>query len=83
VTNIVSREGLRLVAALRRRVHDHVGRLPVTYFDSTKAGVLSSRIIADVEGGRHLMGNMLVEFIGSLSPRCSRADLFAWDQRAA
>ena len=66
VTNIVSKEGLRLVAELRRKVQDHVGRLPVTYFDSTKAGVLASRIIADVEGGRHLMGNMLVEFIGGL-----------------
>src|SRR5215831_19963961 len=66
VTNVVSKEGLRLVAGLRRKVHDHVGRLPVTYFDSTKAGILSSRIIADVEGGRHLMGNMLVEFIGGL-----------------
>ena len=66
VTNIVSKEGLRLVADLRLKVQDHVGRLPVTYFDSTKAGVLSSRIIADVEGGRHLMGNMLVEFIGGL-----------------
>ena len=35
VTNIVSKEGLRLVAELRRKVQDHVGRLPVTYFDST------------------------------------------------
>lgn len=66
VTNIVSKEGLHLVSELRRRVYDHVVRLPVIYFDSTKAGVLSSRIIADVEGARHLMGNTLVDFVGGL-----------------
>jgi len=66
VASIVSKEGLRLVAGLRRKVHDHVAGLPVAYFDSTKAGVLSTRIIADVEGARHLMGNMQVEFISGL-----------------
>ena len=30
---------------MRRRVEAHVARLPVGYFDSTKAGVLISRIM--------------------------------------
>jgi len=66
VTMIVSAEGHRLVAELRRRVQQHVGRLPVTFFDSNKAGALSSRIISDVEGTRHLMGTTLVEFFGGM-----------------
>ncbi len=67
VTWVVSREGHRLVAQLRRKVQAHVGRLPVSYFDSNKAGALASRIIGDVEGTRHLMGYSLVEFVGGIA----------------
>jgi ABC-type multidrug transport system fused ATPase/permease subunit len=66
VSYIISREGHRLVAQLRREVQAHVLRLPVSYFDSAKAGALASRVIADAEGTRHLMGFSLVEFVGGL-----------------
>src|SRR5688572_17364347 len=45
LTQILSKEAQRLIAELRRRVQDHVGRLPVAYYDSNKSGVLVSRIM--------------------------------------
>jgi len=56
----------RAITDMRRRVEAHVARLPVRYFDSTKAGVLISRIMTDAEGIRNLVGNGLVQLIGSV-----------------
>ena len=36
-------------------------RLPIRYFDSTKTGVLISRIMTDAEGIRNLVGTGLVQ----------------------
>jgi ABC-type multidrug transport system fused ATPase/permease subunit len=66
LTQVISKEGHRLVAELRRKVQAHVLRLPVAWFDSAKAGTLATRIIGDVEGTRQLMGFPLVEFVGGL-----------------
>jgi ABC-type multidrug transport system fused ATPase/permease subunit len=54
----------RAITNLRRDVQAHVMRLPVAYFDSTKAGVLISRIMTDAEGIRNLVGTGLVQLIG-------------------
>jgi len=51
---------------MRRRVQEHVGRLPVAYYDGNKTGTLVWRIMADVEGIRNLIGTGLVEFAGGL-----------------
>lgn len=51
---------------MRRKVQAHVGRLPVSYFDTHKTGELVSRIMNDVEGVRNLVGTGLVEFLGGL-----------------
>jgi len=66
LTQVLSKEGQRLIAELRRRVQEHVGRLPVAYYDATKSGVLVSRIMTDVEGVRNLIGTGLVDFIGGI-----------------
>ncbi len=66
LTQLLSKEAQRLIAELRRRVQAHVGRLPVAFYDSTKTGVLVSRIMSDVEGVRNLLGTGLVQFAGSL-----------------
>jgi ABC-type multidrug transport system fused ATPase/permease subunit len=66
LTQILSKEAQRLIAELRRRVQNHIGRLPVSYYDSNKAGVLVSRIMTDVEGVRNLVGTGLVEFVGGI-----------------
>jgi len=56
----------RAITDMRRRVEAHVARLPVRYFDSTKSGVLISRIMTDAEGIRNLVGNGLVQLVGSM-----------------
>jgi subfamily B ATP-binding cassette protein MsbA len=47
-------------------VQAHIGRLPVSFYDANKTGVLVSRIMSDVEGVRNLVGTGLVEFAGGL-----------------
>ncbi len=66
LTQLLSKAGQRLIAELRQKVQAHIGRLPLTYFDSNKTGALVSRIMTDVEGVRNLIGTGLVEFLGGL-----------------
>jgi subfamily B ATP-binding cassette protein MsbA len=54
----------RAITDMRKSVQAHVSRLPVSYFDSTKAGVLISRIMTDAEGIRNLVGTGLVRLVG-------------------
>ncbi|MEP6916228.1 MAG: ABC transporter ATP-binding protein [Acidobacteriota bacterium] len=56
----------RAITEMRRRVEAHVARLPVSYFDSTQAGVLISRIMSDADGIRNLVGTGLVQLVGSV-----------------
>jgi len=56
----------RAITEMRKTVQAHVARLPVNYFDSTKSGVLISRIMTDAEGIRNLVGTGLVQLTGGL-----------------
>jgi subfamily B ATP-binding cassette protein MsbA len=56
----------RAITDMRKRVEQHVLRLPISYFDSTKSGVLISRIMTDAEGVRNIIGTGLVQLIGSV-----------------
>jgi len=56
----------RAITEMRKSVQQHVMRLPVSYFDSTKTGVLISRIMTDAEGIRNLIGTGLVQVSGGL-----------------
>ena len=66
LTQLLSKEAQRLIAEMRRRVQEHIGRLPVAYYDANKTGALVSRIMTDVEGVRNLVGTGLVEFVGGI-----------------
>ncbi len=54
----------RAITDMRKTVMEHVSRLPIRYFDSTKTGVLISRIMQDAEGIRNLVGTGLVRLMG-------------------
>src|SRR5205085_5335030 len=56
----------RAITDMRRTVQAYVLRLPISYFDSTKSGVLISRIMTDAEGIRNLVGTGLVQLTGSI-----------------
>jgi ABC-type multidrug transport system fused ATPase/permease subunit len=66
LTQTLSKAAQKLITELRRRVQEHIGRLPVSYYDSNKTGMLVSRIMSDVEGVRNLIGTGLVDFAGGL-----------------
>src|SRR5438046_3343382 len=63
---LMSTSAERLIAEMRIRVQQHIGRLPVRYYDANKTGGLVSRIMSDVEGVRNLIGTGLVDFVGGL-----------------
>ena len=66
LTQTLSKAAQKLIAELRRRVQEHVGRLSISYYDANKTGMLVSRIMSDVEGVRNLIGTGLVDFVGGL-----------------
>ena len=66
LTQLLSKSAQRLISELRMKVQAHVGRLPVSYYDSNKTGMLVSRIMNDVEGVRNLVGTGLIEFVGGV-----------------
>jgi ABC-type multidrug transport system fused ATPase/permease subunit len=66
LTQLLSKAAQRLIADMRRQIQEHVGRLPIAYYDSTKTGTMVARILSDVEGVRNLIGTGLVDFLGGL-----------------
>ena len=56
----------RAITEMRKQVMSHVTRLPIAYFDSTKTGVLISRIMTDAEGIRNLVGTGLAQLAGGI-----------------
>jgi subfamily B ATP-binding cassette protein MsbA len=70
LTQLLSKEGQRAIAELRRKVQEHIGRLSVGYYDSNKTGALVSRIMSDVEGVRNLIGTGIVDFVGGILTAC-------------
>ena len=66
LTQLLSKSAQKMITELRRQVQAHIGRLPISFYDTNKTGALVSRIMSDVEGVRNLVGTGLVEFVGGL-----------------
>jgi ABC-type multidrug transport system fused ATPase/permease subunit len=66
LSQIVSVAAQRAISDMRIEVQRHVLRLPVSFFDSTKSGVLITRVMTDAEGIRNLIGTGLVQLVGGL-----------------
>lgn len=66
LTQLLSKSAQRMITDLRKQVQAHIGRLPISFYDANKTGVLVSRIMSDVEGVRNLIGTGLVEFAGGI-----------------
>ncbi len=66
LSQIVSIAAQQAIADMRMNVQKHVLHLPVAYFDSTKTGVLISRIMTDAEGVRNLVGTGLIQLAGGI-----------------
>ena len=66
LSQLLSKGGQRLIAELRIKVQEHIGRLSVGFYDENRTGNLVSRIMSDVEGVRNLVGTGLVGFVGGI-----------------
>ncbi len=66
LSQVVSVAAQQAIARLREEVQGHLIRLPVRYFDSTKSGVLVSRVMSDPEGIRNLIGTGLIQLAGGI-----------------
>ncbi|HXQ25415.1 MAG TPA: ABC transporter ATP-binding protein [Candidatus Acidoferrales bacterium] len=66
LTQLLSKSSQRMITELRVKVQAHIGRLPVSFYDANRTGVLVSRIMSDVEGVRNLIGTGLVDFFGGI-----------------
>jgi subfamily B ATP-binding cassette protein MsbA len=66
LTQLLSKEGQRLIAELRTQVQEHIGRLPVSFYDENRTGTLVARIMTDVEGVRNLIGTGVIDFFGGV-----------------
>jgi ABC-type multidrug transport system fused ATPase/permease subunit len=63
-SQVISVTAQRAIADMRRRVQEHVTRLPVRFFDSTQTGVLINRVMNDADGIRNLVGTGIVQLVG-------------------
>ena len=65
-SQVVSVAAQRAIMTMRQRVQDHMLRLPIRYFDSTKSGIVISRVMNDAEGIRNLVGTGLIQVLGGV-----------------
>jgi subfamily B ATP-binding cassette protein MsbA len=68
----------RAINDLRVRIHHHVVRLPVSFFEEHKSGELISRIMTDAEGVRNLVGTGFVQLLGGLLTSTIALGILFW-----
>ena len=61
LSQILSVAAQRAIMDMRKNVQQHIMRLPTSFFDSEKSGVLISRLMIDAEGIRNLVGTGVVQ----------------------
>jgi ABC-type multidrug transport system fused ATPase/permease subunit len=66
LSQVVSVAAQQAIAKLREDVQAHLVRLPVRFFDSTKSGVLVTRVMTDPEGIRNLVGTGVIQLVGGV-----------------
>ena len=66
LSKVISIAAQRAIMEMRKRVHDHVIRLPARFFERHKSGELISRVMSDAEGIRNLVGTGIVMMVGGV-----------------
>lgn len=78
LSQVVSVAAQQAIARLREEVQAHLVRLPVRYFDSTKSGVLISRVMNDPEGIRNLVGTGIIQLVGGMLTAAIALGVLFW-----
>ncbi len=68
----------RAITEMRRAVHSHLMRLPISTFDATQTGQLVSRVMSDAEGIRNLVGSGLVQLVGGVLTATVAFGVLVW-----
>lgn len=78
LSQVVSVAAQRAIATMREEVQAHLVRLPVRFFDSTKSGILISRVMNDPDGIRNLVGTGLIQLTGGLVTAVFALSVLLW-----
>ena len=78
LSQVVSIAGQRAIADMRRRVQAHILRMPTSYFDRTKSGVLLARVMEDADGIRNLIGTGIIQLVGGLLTASAALVILFW-----
>ena len=78
LSQVISVAGQRAITQMRRRVQEHVTRLPVRFFDSTQSGILISRVMNDAEGIRNLVGTGIIQLLGGVLTALIALGVLLW-----
>jgi subfamily B ATP-binding cassette protein MsbA len=78
LSQVVSLAGQLAITNMRKSVQQHVLRLPVAYFDSTKTGILISRVMSDAEGVRNLVGTGIIQLVGGFLTAAVAVGVLLW-----
>ena len=78
LSQVVSIAGQRAIADMRRRVQAHILRMPTSYFDRTKSGVLLARVMEDADGIRNLIGTGIIQLVGGLLTASAALVVLFW-----
>src|SRR5262249_55269905 len=70
ITRTVNPSAQYLVADLRKRIHYHISRLPLTYHDANKTGALVSRIMSDVGIIEGVINSGFISLPGAIVTAC-------------
>jgi ATP-binding cassette, subfamily B, bacterial len=62
---LMSRSGERFLGGLRAAAYERLQQLPLAFFEGERAGVLVSRLTADVQSLTQFVRQVLVEIVGS------------------
>jgi subfamily B ATP-binding cassette protein MsbA len=78
LSQVVSLAGQLAITNMRKTVQAHVLRLPVSYFDSTKTGILIARVMSDAEGVRNLVGTGIIQLVGGFLTAAIAVGVLLW-----
>ena len=78
LSRVLGMAAQRAVADMRRRLAEHVLRLPIARFDATQVGSLTSRIMSDPDGIRNLLGSGFVQLLGGLVTAGASLGVLFW-----
>ena len=78
LTVLLGVAGQRAITDLRLKVQQHIGHLPVSFFEDNKSGELISRIMYDAEGIRNLVGTGFVQLVGGIITSVVALGVLLW-----